>query len=103
MADVASIHLVLSERTTGLIGAAELAQMKPDASLVNTSRAPIIDRDALLAAMREGRLANAAIDVFDEEPLPADRALRDARAHALARRSDRGAAQSAADRDDRDA
>lgn len=78
MADVASIHLVLSERTTGLIGAAELAQMKPDASLVNTSRAPIIDRDALLAALREDRLANAAIDVFDEEPLPADSAWRDA-------------------------
>ena len=78
MADVASIHLVLSERTTGLIGAAELAQMKPDASLVNTSRAPIIDRDALLAALREGRLANAAIDVFDEEPLSADSAWRDA-------------------------
>ena len=77
-ADVASIHLVLSERTTGLIGAAELAQMKPDASLVNTSRAPIIDRDALLAALREGRLANAAIDVFDEEPLPADSPWRDA-------------------------
>ena len=78
MADVASIHLVLSERTTGLIGAAELAQMKPDASLVNTSRAPIIDRDALLTALREGRLANAAIDVFDEEPLSADSAWRDA-------------------------
>ena len=77
-ADVASIHLVLSERTTGLIGAAELAQMKPDASLVNTSRAPIIDRDALLTALREGRLANAAIDVFDEEPLSADSAWRDA-------------------------
>jgi phosphoglycerate dehydrogenase-like enzyme len=77
-ADVASIHLVLSERTTGLIGAAELARMKPDASLVNTSRAPIIDRDALLAALREGRLGNAAIDVFDEEPLPADSPWRDA-------------------------
>ena len=78
MADVASIHLVLLERTTGLIGAAELAQMKPDASLVNTSRAPIIDRDALLTALREGRLANAAIDVLDEEPLSADSAWRDA-------------------------
>ena len=77
-ADVLSIHLVLSERTRGLIGAAELAQMKPDACLVNTSRGPIIDRDALLAALRADRLGCAAIDVFDEEPLPADSAWRDA-------------------------
>jgi len=77
-ADVASIHLVLSARTTGLIGAAELARMKPDACLVNTSRAAIIDRDALLSALHAGRLANAAIDVFEEEPLPADSAWRNA-------------------------
>ncbi|WP_213685121.1 D-2-hydroxyacid dehydrogenase family protein [Roseicyclus sp.] len=78
MADVASIHLVLSERTTGLIGAAELARMKPDAGIVNTSRGPIIDRDALLAALRAGQIANAAIDVFEEEPLPKDSPWRDA-------------------------
>lgn len=78
MADVTSIHLVLSERTEGLIGAAELARMKPDASLVNTSRGPIIDRDALLTGLRAGQLANAAIDVFEEEPLPADSPWRDA-------------------------
>jgi phosphoglycerate dehydrogenase-like enzyme len=77
-ADVASIHLVLSERTRGLIGAGELARMKPDASLVNTSRGPIIDRDALLAALRAGRLGSAAIDVFDEEPLPTGSPWRDA-------------------------
>ncbi|MBF9047527.1 D-2-hydroxyacid dehydrogenase family protein [Rhodobacterales bacterium LSUCC0031] len=77
-ADVASIHLVLSERTTGLIGAQELARMKTDASLVNTSRGPIIDRDSLLAALRADRLGNAAIDVFEEEPLPADSPWRDA-------------------------
>jgi phosphoglycerate dehydrogenase-like enzyme len=78
MADVTSIHLVLSERTTGLIGAAELARMKPDASLINTSRAPIIDREALLAALRTDQIANAAIDVFEEEPLPKDSPWRDA-------------------------
>ena len=77
-ADVASIHLVLSERTRGLIGAGQLARMKPDACLVNTSRGPIIDRDGLLDALRMGRLACAAIDVFDEEPLPADSPWRDA-------------------------
>lgn len=68
-ADVASIHLVLSERTKGLIGAAELARMKPDACLVNTSRGPIIDRDALLKALRSRKLGVAALDVFEEEPL----------------------------------
>ena len=78
MADVTSIHLVLSERTRGLIGAAEFARMKPDASIVNTSRGPIIDRDALLAALRAGQIANAAIDVFEEEPLPKDSPWRDA-------------------------
>lgn len=77
-ADVASIHLILSERTRGLIGAAELARMKPDASLVNTSRGAIVDRDALLAALRAGQIANAAIDVFEQEPLPKDSPWRDA-------------------------
>ena len=76
-ADVASIHLVLSERSRGLIGAPELARMKPDALLVNTSRGPIVDWRALLDGLRAGRPGAAAIDVYDEEPLPADHALRD--------------------------
>lgn len=71
-ADVISIHLQLSERTRALVGAAELAAMKPDALLVNTSRGPIVDGAALLAALRAGRIGGAALDVFDVEPLPPD-------------------------------
>lgn len=71
-ADILSIHVRLSERTRGLVGAAELARMKPTSRLVNTSRGPIVDNDALLAAIRERRIAGAAIDVFDTEPLPLD-------------------------------
>jgi phosphoglycerate dehydrogenase-like enzyme len=70
-ADVLSIHLVLSDRTRGLVGARELALMKPDAFLINTSRGPIVDEGALVAALRERRIAGAGLDVFDEEPLPA--------------------------------
>ncbi|SIS91654.1 Lactate dehydrogenase [Roseivivax lentus] len=77
-ADVASIHLVLSERTRGLIGAAELASMKPDAVLVNTSRGPILDEAAIVPALRAGRPGCIALDVFDTEPLPAAHPLRDA-------------------------
>ncbi len=69
-ADVLSIHLVLSERTRGLFGAAELRQMKPTAALINTSRGPIVDEAALVAALRDGTIAAAGLDVFDEEPLP---------------------------------
>jgi phosphoglycerate dehydrogenase-like enzyme len=69
-ADVLSIHLILSERSRGLVGAAELAAMKPTAFLVNTSRGPIVDQAALIAALEEGRLAGAGIDVYDIEPLP---------------------------------
>jgi phosphoglycerate dehydrogenase-like enzyme len=69
-ADVLSVHLVLSERTRGLFGAAELAQMKPTAALVNTSRGPIVDEAALIAALRGGTIAAAGLDVFDQEPLP---------------------------------
>ncbi len=68
--DVLSVHTVLSKRTRGLIGATELAMMKPTAYLVNTSRGPIIDGDALLKALHEGSIAGAALDVYDEEPLP---------------------------------
>lgn len=68
-ADAVSLHLVLSERTRGVLGARELAQMKPGAILVNTSRAPLVDEAALIAAAREGRVV-AALDVFEREPLP---------------------------------
>jgi len=68
-ADVVSIHLVLSPRSRGLLGAADLAQMKHGAILVNTSRGPIVDEAALLAAVRAGKII-AALDVFDREPLP---------------------------------
>ncbi len=74
--DFVSIHLVLSERTRGLIGAAEIALMKPAAVLVNTSRGPIVDEKAMLAALTSGRLGHAALDVYDHEPLPADHPLR---------------------------
>ena len=74
-ADVLSIHLVLSERTRGLLGTAELAQMKPTAILVNTSRGPIVDEAALIAALAGGTIAAAGLDVFDREPLPAGHPL----------------------------
>jgi phosphoglycerate dehydrogenase-like enzyme len=75
-ADVVSIHLVLSGRTRGLIGAAELQLMKPTARLVNTSRGPIIVESALIEALTNGRIAGAAIDVFDVEPLPPEHPFR---------------------------
>ncbi|MGN6336322.1 D-2-hydroxyacid dehydrogenase family protein [Mycobacterium sp.] len=74
--DVVSIHLVLSERTRGLVGEAELALMKPHAFLINTSRGPIVDEAALMAALEAGRVAGAGLDVFDIEPLPGDHRLR---------------------------
>ncbi|HEY1329561.1 MAG TPA: D-2-hydroxyacid dehydrogenase family protein [Casimicrobiaceae bacterium] len=73
--DFLSIHLVLSERTRGLVGARELVQMKPTAYLVNTSRGPIVDEAALIDALRAGRIAGAGLDVYDREPLPADHPL----------------------------
>ena len=76
--DIITIHLRLSDRTRGLIGAAELAQMKPTALLVNTSRGPIVDETALLNALHGGRIGGAAIDVYDTEPLPAEHPLRNA-------------------------
>jgi phosphoglycerate dehydrogenase-like enzyme len=75
-ADVLTIHLVLSERTRGLVGEAELAAMKRTACLVNTSRGPIVDEAALVAHLRAGRIAGAALDVYGVEPLPADHPLR---------------------------
>ncbi|MFF4956475.1 D-2-hydroxyacid dehydrogenase family protein [Streptomyces sp. NPDC001222] len=74
--DVLSVHVVLSERTRGLVGERELRLMKPTAILVNTSRGPVIDETALLGTLREKRIAGAALDVFDREPLPADHPLR---------------------------
>ena len=74
--DFVSIQLVLSDRSRGLVGAADLALMKPTAILVNTSRGPIVDEKAMLAALRSGKLAHAALDVYDTEPLPADHPLR---------------------------
>ena len=75
-ADVLSIHLVLSDRTRGLVTARELGLMKPTAYLINTSRGPIVDEAALIAALKEGRLAGAGIDVFAVEPPPADHPFR---------------------------
>ena len=74
--DVVSVHLVLSDRTRGLIGARELGLMKPSAYLVNTSRGPIVDEVAMIEALQEGRIAGAGLDVYDEEPLPARHPLR---------------------------
>ena len=77
-ADVVTIHLVLSDRSRGTIGAHELAAMKESAYLVNTSRGPLVDTEALVAALHDGTIAGAALDVFDVEPLPADHPLRSA-------------------------
>ncbi|MGJ4887623.1 D-2-hydroxyacid dehydrogenase family protein [Bradyrhizobium sp. HKCCYLRH3099] len=75
-ADIITIHVVLSERSRGLVGDADIGRMKPSAYLVNTSRAPIIDEPALLRALREKRIAGAALDVFTVEPLPVTHPLR---------------------------
>ena len=70
--DVVSIHLVLGDRTRGLIDARALSRMRPDALLINTSRAAIVDEAALLAALRAGAIAGAGLDVYETEPLPPD-------------------------------
>jgi phosphoglycerate dehydrogenase-like enzyme len=75
-ADILSVHVVLSRRTRGLVGAAELALMKPTARLVNTSRGPIVNEADLVVALQGGKIAGAAIDVFDHEPLPAEHPFR---------------------------
>ncbi|MEZ5820741.1 MAG: D-2-hydroxyacid dehydrogenase family protein [Bradyrhizobium sp.] len=75
-ADVVTIHVVLGPRSRGLIGAADLARMKPTAYLVNTARGPIVDETALLEALQQKKIAGAGIDVFSVEPLPVDHPFR---------------------------
>jgi phosphoglycerate dehydrogenase-like enzyme len=75
-ADIVTVHLVLSSRSRGLIGAPELALMKPTARLINSSRGPIVDQAALIKALQARTIAGAAVDVFDTEPLPADHPFR---------------------------
>lgn len=75
-ADIVTIHVVLSERSRGLVGAADLARMKPTAFLVNTARGPIVDEQALLEALQQRKIAGAGIDVFAVEPLPIDHPFR---------------------------
>src|SRR6476469_10433099 len=75
-ADIVTIHVVLSQRSRGLVGAADLAWMKPSAYLVNTARGPIIDEAALLETLQRRRIAGAGIDVFSVEPLPVDHPFR---------------------------
>jgi phosphoglycerate dehydrogenase-like enzyme len=77
-ADVVTVHYKLGPRSVGLVGAAELALMKPSACLVNTSRGPLVDSAALVAALRSGSIAGAALDVYDVEPLPLSSPLRTA-------------------------
>ena len=76
--DVVSLHLRLSDRTRGVVGARELGLMRPTSYLVNTSRGPLIDESALVDALTSGQIAGAALDVFDREPLPVDHPLRSA-------------------------
>jgi phosphoglycerate dehydrogenase-like enzyme len=75
-ADIITVHVVLSQRSRGLVGAADLARMKPSAYLVNTARGPIVDENALLETLRQKKIAGAAIDVFSVEPLPVDHPFR---------------------------
>jgi phosphoglycerate dehydrogenase-like enzyme len=75
-ADIVTVHMVLGKRSRGIVGAAELALMKPTAWLVNTSRGPLVDEDALIEALDHQRIAGAALDVFAVEPLPADHPFR---------------------------
>jgi phosphoglycerate dehydrogenase-like enzyme len=75
-ADIVTLHMVLADSTRGMIGTRELALLKPTALLVNTSRGPLIDEKALVRALTENRIAGAALDVYDTEPLPASHPLR---------------------------
>jgi phosphoglycerate dehydrogenase-like enzyme len=74
--DIVSIHVVLSQRTRGLISRADIARMKPTSYLINTARGPIVDEDALLDALRERRIAGAGLDTYSIEPLPVDHPFR---------------------------
>jgi phosphoglycerate dehydrogenase-like enzyme len=74
--DILTVHVVLSPRSRGLIGRDDIALLKKTAILVNTSRGPIVDSDAVIEALARGRLGYAAFDVYDREPLPADHPLR---------------------------
>jgi D-3-phosphoglycerate dehydrogenase len=74
--DFITIHVPLSDDSRGMIGAAELATIKPGAVLVNTSRGPIVDQTAMIEALKNGQLAHAALDVYDREPLPSNHELR---------------------------
>jgi D-3-phosphoglycerate dehydrogenase len=74
--DIVSIHLVLSDRSRGLITAADIGGMKKSAFLINTARAPIVDQAALLKALQEKKIAGAGLDVFETEPLPLDHPYR---------------------------
>lgn len=76
MSDVVSLHVMLNESTRGMIGEEQLSLMKPTAYLINTARGPLIDQSALLRALEAGAIAGAALDVFEEEPLPRDHPLR---------------------------
>jgi phosphoglycerate dehydrogenase-like enzyme len=78
VSDVVTVHLKLSPRTTGLVGAADLAAMKPTSILINTSRGPIVDQAALISALASGSIAGAGLDVYETEPLPAGHPLRGA-------------------------
>ncbi len=75
-ADIITVHVVLSQRSRGLVGAADLARMKPTAYLVNTARGPIVDETALLETLQQNKIAGAAVDVFSVEPLPVDHPFR---------------------------
>lgn len=75
-ADVLTLHLVLSERSRHILGEAELRRMRPGAFLINTSRAGLVDQEALIRVLEEGRIAGAGLDVFETEPLPADSPFR---------------------------
>jgi len=75
-ADIVTIHVVLSQRSRGLVGTSDLARMKPTSYLVNTARGPIVDEAALLQTLQQKKIAGAAVDVFSVEPLPVDHPFR---------------------------